>query len=104
MACSNFCSTEDLGQLNYSLGYVSRADERAEYQRIQKAEAQHEAKVAASQIELTPGPATIAAHIHQGDPVVTAMLAAGVLLGAGPLQAVAEAISAAIGQHRAHRM
>jgi len=94
MACSNFCT----------IGYVPRADERAEYQSIQKAKAQHEARLTASQIHLTPDPATIVAHIHQGDPVVTAMLVAAVLLGTGPLQAVAEAISAAIGQHRAHRM
>ena len=51
MACCNFCNSRDFDQLNYSLGYVSRADEEREFKAIEKAERIHEVSVQASTSE-----------------------------------------------------
>lgn len=48
MACSNFCSSKELDELEAGIGYVSRAEERAQYHAIQKAQAIYEAHAQAS--------------------------------------------------------
>lgn len=42
MGCSNFCATRNLDQLNYYLGYITRAEQEREYQAMQRAEARGE--------------------------------------------------------------
>jgi len=112
MACSNYCSTEDLGQVTYHLGYVSRSEQLGKHLRDQEIEREGERQREDAHIEM-PRQLTasqsqvvrsaVAEVVRDGGPsIVSGLLAAGVVFHVasetfGPLF---EAITLSIAERR----
>lgn len=81
MACSNFCTSSNWGDLRYSLGYESRSEERARAEWERRAEAIYQTSIEARQAGADPIQGTYERQLAEAtDPISFATVVVPVLI------------------------